>query len=77
MPRAWFDDISTSAYGSPVAVEEVIIKTTTMLAHSLKREGLELADKSVIFSPDWKMTKGITSRLNKKLEWILRQQEKL
>eukprot|EP00959_Pyramimonas_sp_CCMP1952_P351864 7372401-Pyramimonas_sp.AAC.1 len=37
----------------------------TMLAHSLKREGLVLADKSVIFSSGWNMTKRITSRLRK------------
>ena len=53
MPRAWFDDVSTSAYGSPKAVEDIIYTSTKKLAHSLQREGLVLADKSVIFSSDW------------------------
>ena len=35
LPRAWFDDVSTSMYGSPQAVEENIIVSTRVLAQEL------------------------------------------
>ena len=65
LPRTWFDDISLRALGRQKQVRDIIVQGTIKLVDELAKEGLQVADKSVLFASNMALAKQVRDDLRK------------
>eukprot|EP00959_Pyramimonas_sp_CCMP1952_P149949 3137809-Pyramimonas_sp.AAC.1 len=64
--RLWIDDLSLSAVGSPLAVEDALVNGITAVSDALIEESLELAPKSVVICSDMETAREVVRRLRRR-----------